>query len=765
MSTVEKSIRLYAWKSNYQTVQMVQGEMDSRTFRIQLFDTTAPVDLTRCSVKLYAVKPDSTKVYLNCEPVDAKNGIVEVVIEEQVAAVPGVVNCWIQVVGDGGTDLRFEGLYLEISECDLDGAIESTGSKDDMRAFLEESARLAEVQNEVRSARMGNATLEGKERAQDQALADTASAIRREMDANDVDVRNDFANADAVLQSHINAEKARIDQLTASPEIGEGDLEKEMGDLRVGDDGVTYGSAGTMARTRLSVRNVKAVKITELPDVVLPVQEVQQAIEQKGEEVLKSLPEDYTELVEEVEEIYKQFAETLKYIKTDKTDLNEMLDIGFYTKGSSTIWTNMPSGLTDVSCVLIAAGRPGLNNHTCQLLITHTNEVYVRYFNYNSGKMGNWSKVYVGTNEFELAVMAGHHASGNSGDSVDLNDVIKTGYYFYGSGTALTNAPTELGTMLVLKGRSDYNVYQLWFDYYGGLYTRNYIYNQGFSNWRQISYVSAEEKVSEKPYSIAKVDDSTFYIYKKGVKGYIRYTYKRQTNSNINLDTWRLYEIQICDKSKTVLKTLSQAGADLEGVVLLNGEADHIGGIHGDEQSYEYFIFVNGKQYTFENIPDIECDEIRIIVASSITHADTDDVCMNKIKHTTFDRSGVHISCEWEALEVLNIKSIRSCMFSIYKNCFTHYYDSRVNRIPILCPEESSSSSKISEDAKMTDIFYIGDVCAHHWAGERGGDSSGLSTLIQDYGSRLKSYFNCYDGHTTTVGEKMYAENHFNVEY
>lgn len=309
MSIVEKSIRLYAWKSNYQSVQMVQGEMDSRTFRIQLFDTTTPVDLTRCSVKLYAEKPDSTKVYLNCEPVDAANGIVEVVIEEQVVAVPGVVNCWIQVVGTGGTDLRFEGLYLEISECDLDGAVESTSSKDDMRAFLEESARLAEVQNEVRNARMGNATLLGKEQAQDRALADTASAIRREMDANDVDVRNDFANADAVLRAHIDAEKARIDQLTASPEIGEGDLEKEVGDLRVGDDGVTYGSAGTMVRERLSVRNVKATKITELPDVVLPVQEVQQAIEEKGEEVMKSLPEDYTELIEEVDKLSSKIVE------------------------------------------------------------------------------------------------------------------------------------------------------------------------------------------------------------------------------------------------------------------------------------------------------------------------------------------------------------------------------------------------------------------------------------------------------------------------
>lgn len=491
-------------------------------------------------------------------------------------------------------------------------------------------------------------------------------------------------------------------------------------------------------------------------------------IQNKGTETLDSIPEDYTELNNRVEELENGAVETIKYIETDKTDVDEMLDIGFYTKGSNMTWTNLPDDVVgSAACVLIVAGLPGLNNRTCQMLITHENQLYIRYYVYKNSKMGEWKKVMVENDKFELDYICGHHALSSEG-TVNLDDIISTGYYFYGSSNTLENAPSIAGVLLVLKGKYDYSIYQMWFDYYGNLYTRNFIYGKGFTEWKQISYNDGNnnnKSVNGMRYNITKVDNTTLYIYKNGVKGYVRYTYKRHVNENINLDIWRLYEIQLCDTNKNVLKTLSQSGADLEGVVLLNGEADHVGGIHGDEQTTNYFLFVNGTQYTFDNVPDMECNEVKVVVTSTITHADTTNICMNKVKQTTFDKDGVHINCEWEALEVLDISSIRSCMFSIKKECFTHYYDSNVNRVPIERTEVSSTTTEISNDSNITDIFYVGDVSARHWSGRRGGDTSKLSTLIVDYGGRIKSYFNCYDGHTTTVGEKMFAENHFNIEY
>ena len=66
-------------------------------------------------------------------------------------------------------------------------------------------------------------------------------------------------STDGNLQSQINVEKARIDNLTALPEgstVGDAELQ----DIRIGADGTTYSTAGNSVRTQFNNINSEAIK-------------------------------------------------------------------------------------------------------------------------------------------------------------------------------------------------------------------------------------------------------------------------------------------------------------------------------------------------------------------------------------------------------------------------------------------------------------------------------------------------------------------------
>lgn len=348
----------------------------------------------------------------------------------------------------------------------------------------------------------------------------------------------------------------------------------------------------------------------------------------------------------------------------------------------------------------------------------------------------------------------------------DADQCTGIGFYFVGGSENWVNIPGVAGMLISFYGNTEHRLYQMFFEYgtEGHVYTRHHQGSSGFTAWMRLA-TNAEVLDAHAEYTIEKQSPTLVYIYKRGAKGFVRYDVGRTTNSEINQDVWRLTSVYLCDKSKNGVKAVSTFGADLEGVVLLESAADHIGGVHGDETTTEYKLFIDGREYTFDGeLPDT-ANEIRLIAKSFLTHVDTSDVCMNRIKQLTFDKDGVHIRNEWEALEALSIQSVRACMFSVQKDCITHYYDSNVSLYPVTVSETTENSLALSENSNMVDVYYVGDATVHHWAGVRGGDASQYSTLLQDYGPRLKSYFNCYDWHKATNGEKMVAENHFTVSY
>lgn len=79
-------------------------------------------------------------------------------------------------------------------------------------------------------------------------IMDASKASKAELNAVKAEVENNLDTNIAKVEDEIASERARIDQLVASPEMGEGDFEKEVEDLRIDTKGTTHGSAGTAVR-------------------------------------------------------------------------------------------------------------------------------------------------------------------------------------------------------------------------------------------------------------------------------------------------------------------------------------------------------------------------------------------------------------------------------------------------------------------------------------------------------------------------------------
>ena len=106
------------------TLNAVQGESQSRTFKFQLKDSTgntiSPLGKT-CS--FYVTKPDGNIVMI---PMTVDGDMALVTLTAQACSIAGYMPCWIQFVDPDGNDLRVDNMRLCIKECNFDAAVESS---------------------------------------------------------------------------------------------------------------------------------------------------------------------------------------------------------------------------------------------------------------------------------------------------------------------------------------------------------------------------------------------------------------------------------------------------------------------------------------------------------------------------------------------------------------------------------------------------------------------------------------------------------------
>lgn len=153
---------------------------------------------------------------------------------------------------------------------------------------------------------------------------------------------------------------------------------------------------------------------------------------------------------------------------------------------------------------------------------------------------------------------------------------------------------------------------------------------------------------------IFKKTANVFDIYIPSHKStnYLHYDYRLITNVPANANLWKVYTMDIVDKSLTVIKS-TFVDMEWEGVLKETGASDFIGGYHGDENLVSLNVMVDGKELdlTQTHITLFAKKEVKIVnksILSSFFNSATD--AFSRIKISTWNHDNYIVSNIWESL-------------------------------------------------------------------------------------------------------------------
>ena len=167
----------------------------------------------------------------------------------------------------------------------------------------------------------------------------------------------------------------------------------------------------------------------------------------------------------------------------------------------------------------------------------------------------------------------------------------------------------------------------------------------------------------------------TVYVRSKYSNKYVKYVFYHYINNSIQFDCWRLWDIRICDSSRSELYSLiagassadSAHNIECEGAIKESGAADFIGGYHGDEIMDNISIFVDGEEIALNaDIPLTEFKHsVELFVKSHLYRCNTSTIIFKRSKTDVVDLDGLHVKNVFVALDSITIERAALSMLNV----------------------------------------------------------------------------------------------------
>nr|DAR19199.1 MAG TPA: hypothetical protein [Caudoviricetes sp.] len=209
------------------------------------------------------------------------------------------------------------------------------------------------------------------------------------------------------------------------------------------------------------------------------------------------------------------------------------------------------------------------------------------------------------------------------------------------------------------------------------------------------------------------------------------YEFMRDTNSGINLDTWRI--------KNYIVNGIYYKDVEIEGVIKQKDSVDFVGGYHGDEKYISINIYVDGVNIgENENIEEKYVKRITILLESEVYFCNTSTKAFTRYKQLDFFKNTLRITNKWIYVgDVSFIVQRYPCgMFSMntsdiygYTTNFTPFLQNNIEAPS----KQSIDKVEFYGDGFVVCVKYVGEKDKEYYRGTVSYFSSETPTRMKAY--------------------------------
>lgn len=122
---------------NYQVINAVQGEVNTRWITVTFMNDNMPYDLTGLFTTINMIKSDNTVIFNDGTIVDATNGVAKFLVTSQMCAIDGTYDVFFKIYGNTPTsELKITGFKLVVEPANNDAGIISSNEFNALQTLI-----------------------------------------------------------------------------------------------------------------------------------------------------------------------------------------------------------------------------------------------------------------------------------------------------------------------------------------------------------------------------------------------------------------------------------------------------------------------------------------------------------------------------------------------------------------------------------------------------------------------------------------------------